>query len=101
MTSNLFKCVIAFLLSSFIPFTIAAFLLVRRTKKQVEFDRVVHMLYISATEGEFARDRVAELREQILRRAMMSLPPTRESAPPNPLRKRHAALEQTGNKRAI
>ncbi len=60
MTSDLFKCVIAFLLSSFIPFTIAAFLLVRRTKKQVEFDRVVHILDISATEGEFARDRVAE-----------------------------------------
>jgi hypothetical protein len=60
MESDWFKYALAVIISGFIPLTVAAFLLVRRTKKKVEFGRMVQILDISATEGEFARDRVAE-----------------------------------------
>ncbi|MDJ0807069.1 MAG: hypothetical protein QNJ78_09580 [Gammaproteobacteria bacterium] len=58
--SPIFKGLIAFFLSSFMPVTLLSFLLVRRTKKAVEFARVVDMLAIAEDVAEFARNRVAE-----------------------------------------
>ena len=59
-SSDAFKVALLVILSGFIPVTIAAFLLVRRTKKALEFGRVMQVLGITDTEGEFARDRVTE-----------------------------------------
>ena len=58
--SPIFKGLLVFFLSSFLPVTMLSFLLVRRTKKAVEFARVVEMLDIAEDVVEFARNRVAE-----------------------------------------
>jgi hypothetical protein len=58
--SDLFKVCLLVSLGSFIPVTIAAFLIVRRTKRKAEFDRIIQILDVTTTEGDFARDRVAE-----------------------------------------
>ncbi|MEN8178427.1 MAG: hypothetical protein ABFS39_07380 [Pseudomonadota bacterium] len=58
--SPIFKGFIAFFLSGFMPVTLLSFLLVRRTKKEAEFARVVDMLAIAEDVIEFARNQVAE-----------------------------------------
>lgn len=58
--SPIFKGLLVFFLSSFLPVTMLSFLLVRRTKKAAEFARVVEMLDIAEDVVEFARNRVAE-----------------------------------------
>ncbi len=59
-SSQLFKALIVLFLSGFIPLTAVSFLLVRRSKKVAEFERVVDLLGIAADHAEFARNRVAE-----------------------------------------
>lgn len=58
--TNFFKSLLVLFISSFIPVTIFSFLLVRRTKKEAEFTRVVQVLGIASDDAEFARDRVTE-----------------------------------------
>lgn len=58
--SPIFKALIALFLSGLVPVTLLSFLLVRRTKKETEFARVVDMLGIAEDVVEFARNRVAE-----------------------------------------
>lgn len=55
-----FKWLLVFLLSGFIPITVVSFLLVRRRKKATEFARVVDLLGIAANVAEFAQNRVVE-----------------------------------------
>ncbi len=59
-SSQIFKALLVLFLSGFIPLTAVSFLLVRRSKKVVEFARVVDLLGIAADHVEFARNRVAE-----------------------------------------
>ena len=60
LSPNIFKGLIVFFLSSFVPVTAVSFLLVRRAKKTAEFARVVDMLGMRVNVAEFARSRVAE-----------------------------------------
>ena len=59
-SSDIFKGLVIFFLSGFVPLTAISFLLVRRVKKTAEFARVVDALGITANVVEFATNRVAE-----------------------------------------
>lgn len=58
--SPVFKGLLVLFISGLMPVTAISFILVRRTKKEVEFTRVVEVLGIARNDAEFARNRVTE-----------------------------------------
>lgn len=58
--SPIFKSLLVLLLSGLMPISAFSFVMVRRTKKEAEFARVVEVLGIARDEAEFARNRVTE-----------------------------------------
>jgi hypothetical protein len=58
--TDVFKLLLVLFLGSFVPITAISFLVVRRSRKAVEFGRVVGLLGIAADDAEFARNRVVE-----------------------------------------